>query len=268
MNKLAWLLTAALLTAPAALAAQGFEGVIQQEVKSALPQAVSALAGADATNPGQVLDAILARLATADSTSVVTVRATIRVKGVRMRTDGALAAQGAPDGYAILDAGKATVYTIFPAQKTVGFATADAMAEVQKRLQAQAPPAEAPPTRTDLGIRVVNGVQAHGYRLTAPDGVAVVWVDPARKGTLAIFEALQRKLAGPNVGGLQKAVGDLGFPVLQQVVVKAPPLLGSGWLFSQMSVTSVKRESVSDDQFVVPADYRQVDLAKQMVGPS
>ncbi len=261
MNKLACLVVAALACAPATLSAQGFEGVIQQEMKEALPEGVAALAGSDTADAGKVLNAILAKLAT-DTTHIATMHATVQVKGARMRSDGAMAAQGAPDGYAILDAGKSTVYSVFPSQKTVGFATAAAMAELQKRMPQ--PAAQAAPPRVDLGEKVINGVKAHGYRLTTPDGIAVIWVDPAMKGTLDVFEALQRKFAGPNLGALQAAVGNLGFPVLQQMLIKAPPMLGAGWLFTQMSVTSTKREAVPEERFTIPADYKQVDLAKRL----
>ncbi len=48
------------------------------------------------------------------------------------------------------------------------------------------------------------------------------------------------------------------------MLIKAPPMLGPGWLFTQMSVTSIKRQAVPEERFTIPADYKQVDLAKRL----
>jgi hypothetical protein len=267
MRAMRWLLVAAAVSTPVALSAQGFEGVVKQQVKQVMPQGVETLAGADAANPEKALDAVSAKLATADASLVTSLDVTVRIKGSKMRVDGAGSANGAPDAYSVLDAGTSTVYTVLPSQQRIMVISGDDFATIRKALEAQGMPAPSttPPTRTDLGQKTINGVKATGYKLVSPDGVAVVWVDPARKDVLAGFAALQQKAA---IGGssVDAAARELGFPVRSQALVKAPPMMGEGWRYTESLVTSVQQQPVADDVFAMPAGYTQVRLAEMMGG--
>ncbi len=258
------------LAAPAALAAQGFEGTLKQTHITVMPQGVAALAGADATDPAKILDALGEKVKGADPSYLTTQDVTVTVKGTKMRMDGIAGAMGA-GAYALMDVGAGMVYQVMPAQKQIMTISAAEAPAVAKKLAEQMgiPPAAstAPPTTTDLGVKTIDGVQAHGYRVTTADGVGYVWVDPAMKGAFDAFKDFQQKMSAlnPGTGQLQAALQDLGFPVLLEFVSKAPPMLGQGFLYSHIEVSQVQKQPVADDVFTLPADFTKVSLA-QMLG--
>ncbi len=248
------------LLAPAGVSGQGFEGVIQQQVRTAMPQAVAPLAGAGAADPGKVLDAVAGRLAAAPAPLVTRQQMTITVKGAKMRVDGARGTS--PGSYSILDAGTGTMYTVMPAQKQVMVATARDVTALQKAMQQQMglpAPSTAAPKRTALGTKALLGVRARGYRLVSADGAAVVWIDPALGPGLARFNSMQSQMAA-GASALQNAVRQLGFPLQSQLVVKAPPMLGPGWMYNESTITAVQRHPVPDSTFALPAGFKQVRL--------
>ncbi len=256
--------------APAGLAAQGFEGTMKQQQLVVMPQGVSALAGADVTDPGKILDALGVKVKGADPSYVNSTDMTVSVKGTRMRVDGMAGGMG-PGSYAVMDAAAGMVYQVVPAQKQIMTMSAAEAPLVAKRIAEQMgmtpPAAGAPaPTTADLGVKAIGGVQAHGYRITSPDGVGVVWVDPAMKNAFDAFTDFQQKMAAMNATGgqLQAAMMGLGFPVLTELVVKAPATMGQGFLYTRVEVGEVQKQPVADEVFVLPADFTKVSIAQMM----
>ncbi len=256
---------AALLLLPAALAAQGFEGVIKQRVRMVMPQEIADIAGEDKTDPAEMLDEIADKLVRDNRIGVMEQEVTLTVKGTRMRIDGTVGAAG-PGSYTVLDAASATIYTVVPAQKQILVATQADMTAMQQQLRQRAgqEPVPTRPKVTPLGPKSVAGVASNGYRLTSADGAANVWIDPQLGAALAPFNSMEAG-AGWGVSPLQDAVRALGVPVKSQVVMKSP-MLGGGWLFNEAEMTSVQWHPVADALFALPADYKQVTLG-QMTGP-
>ena len=259
------LLALLLLSLAAPLAAQGFEGTMKQLQVTVMPQGVATLAGA-ATDPAQILEAVAAKVKGADASLVMTQDMTVAVKGARMRVDGMGGGMG-PGAYSIMDGGASMIYMVAPQMKQIMFLSGtDAPAFAQKMVERMGmpPAASTAPVTTDLGVKQVAGVQAHGYKLVTPDGVCIVWVDPALKDVFAPFKDFQQKMSGlnPGTGQLQAAMGALGFPILAQMVVKAPPMMGQGWLYSETTISQVQKAPVGDDLFVLPADFTKQDMSK------
>jgi hypothetical protein len=255
-----------LLLVPAALAAQGFEGVIRQRVRVVMPQAIAGVAGKESTDPAEILDAVAAGIGAGTSEGVLQQDVTLTVKGTKMRIDGAVGAAG-PGSYSVVDAARATMYTVIPAQQQILVATQADLTAMQQQLRQRAgqeAPATARPKMTSLGAKRVAGVAANGYRLTSPDGAANVWIDPLLGAALAPFNSMQ---AGTGMGAtpIQEAVRALGVPIESQIVLKSP-MFGGGWLFNAAEVTSISKQPVADTLFALPADYKQVSLG-QMMGP-
>ncbi len=253
------------LALAAPLAAQGFEGTMKQQQVTVLPQGVAALAG-DAKDPAQILEAVAAKVKGADASLLMTQDMTVAVKGTKMRVDG-MGGQMGPGAYSVMDAGAAMVYMVAPQMKQIMFLSgADAAGFAQKMSERMGitPSTASAPVTTDLGTKQIAGVQAHGYKLVTPDGVGIVWVDPALKDVFAAFKDFQQKMSGlnPGVGQLQAAMGALGFPVLAQIVVKAPAMMGEGWLYNETTVSQVQKGPVADDLFTLPADFTKQDMAK------
>ncbi len=258
------------LAAPAGLAAQGFEGTMKQAHIVVMPQGVAALAGADANDPQKILDALAVKVKGADPSMITTQDMTISVKGAKMRMDGMSGNMG-PGAYALMDAEAGMVYQIAPSMKQIMTISAAEMPLIAKKMAEQVgitPPATpVTPTTTDLGTKAIGAVQAHGYRVAIPDGVATVWVDPAMKNAFDAFKDFQQKVSGlnPGQGEMQGAIQALGFPVLVDYVTKAPPMLGQGWMFTHIEVSDVQKAPVADDVFALPADFTTVSIA-QMLG--
>ena len=262
----AWAAVSVLLLVPAVLAAQGFEGVIRQRVRTVMPQEIADVAGEGKTGPADMLDEIAHRLVLGTPTGVLEQDVTLTVKGTKMRIDGAVGAAG-PGTYSVLDASSATMYTVIPAQKQILVATKADMLAMQQQLQQRAgqeAPAPARPQMTSLGAKSVAGVASKGYRLISPDGAADVWIDPMLGAALAQFNSMQSG-AGLGASPIQDAVRALGVPVKSQIVMKSP-MLGGGWLFNEAEVTSISKQPVADALFALPADYKRVSLG-QMTGP-
>ncbi len=256
------------LALPVGLAAQGFEGTMKQKQIMLMPQGVAAVAGAELTDPQKVLEALAGKAQGADPSYAMTTDMTVTVKGAKMRIDGLNVGMGGT-GYAVIDAAAGMMYTVVPQQKqivTMSAADADAVAKKVYEQMGITPPANTTPTTSDLGVKTVGGVQAHGYRVVVPDGVGVVWVDPAMKTAFAAFDAFQQKMTGlnPGVGSIQAAMLALGFSVLTEFVAKAPPMMGQGFLYSHVEVSQVQKQPVADDVFALPADYTRVTMAQMM----
>ncbi len=247
-----------------ALSAQGFEGVIQQRVQTVMPQAVTGLVGNDQQDPAAILEAVTNALGRARAGTVMRQDVTITVKGDKMRIDGSVGAAG-PGSFSILDAAKATTYTVIPAQKQIIVAAEQDVAAMQKQMQERMglpAPSGAKPKLVGLGAGTVSGLKAEGYRLTAEDGAAVVWVNSELGTALAPFNSMQAQMA-MGATPLQNAVRALGAPIASQIVMKAP-MAGGGWLYNQATITSVKKQPVADALFQLPADYKQVNLSQMM----
>ncbi len=262
-------LLSVVLAAPAGLAAQGFEGTMKQTQIVVMPQGVAALAGADLTDPAKILESLTGKVKGADPSYVNTTDMTVAVKGPKMRMDGASGAMGA-GAYMLMDAAAGMVYQVVPAQKqimTISMAEAPLVAKKMAEQMGITPPANpAAPTTTDLGVKDIGGVQAHGYRVTTADGVGNVWVDPAMKNAFDAFKDFQEKMAGlnPGSGQLQATLQALGFPIVLEFVSKAPPMLGQGFVFTHMEVSQVQKQPVGDDAFALPADFTKVSIAQMM----
>ena len=259
------------LSLAAPLAAQGFEGTMKQLQIMVMPPGVATLVGAGVTDPQQILDALATKVKGGDPSLVMTSEMTVSVKGAKMRIDGMNMGM-AGTGYAIMDAAAGMMYTVVPQQKQI-FVLAMADAPMVARRMAEQmgvqPPSTTPAVTTDLGVQPAGGVQAHGYRVTLPEGVGVVWVDPAMKTAFDAFKGMQEKMTGlnPGTGRVQAALMAFGFPMLSQMLTKAPAMAGEGWVYNHVETSEVRRQPVADDLFVVPADYTQVNMA-QMPGMS
>ncbi len=258
------------LAAPAGLAAQGFEGTMKQLHISMMPQGVAAVAGADVTDPQKILDALVERARGADPSYLNTQEMTVSVKGPKLRIDGMSGGMG-PGAYALMDAQAAMVYQVAPAQKQIMTISEAEVPLVAKRMAEQmggAAPAPSPaaPTTTDLGVKTVGGVQAHGYRLTLAEGVGIVWVDPAMQNAFDAFKAFQQKVSAlnPTDGRIQVAIQALGFAIQTDFLIKAPPMLGQGWLYTHVEVSDVQKHPVADDVFALPADFTKVSIVQMM----
>jgi len=259
------------LTAPAAASAQGFEGVIKQQTTMVLPQGVAALAGADAagTDLLKILQAVAPKIDGADPSVLQKQEMTMSLKGKKLRLD--MAAAGMPGGFfTIMDAASDVTYTVMPAMKQVITTSAAEMAEMRKQMGARmglpdSAALAAPYTITELGTRGIHGAQAHGYRVVTPTMVSELWVDPALTAIMAAFQGLQQQMSRMSPeGAWQTALREKGFPIQTTGVMKAPAMLGEGWMVTRADVTSVQKGPVADSVFVVPADYTQRKMSDMM----
>lgn len=258
------------LAVPAVAAAQAFEGTWKQQHVVLMPQAVAELAGAGAGDPQKILELVTQRVQSATPMFVKTENWTVSVKGRKTRVDGLTAALDS-QAYAISDGPSAALDLVIPSQRMI-FAmhasdtTAIAQARRQVGLATQLAP-ESPPVVVDLGTRTIEGVEAHGYRVTAAVGVGEVWVDPARRDLLDLWTGMDRltNAFNPEVAPLLSAMQALGFALLTRYVIKPPPPTWGDWLYNEWRISDVEQHPVPDDVFLLPG-FRRLTFTELLGG--
>ena len=257
------------LTAPAAASAQAFEGVLKQHMTTVMPPGVAALAGADTSDRGKVLAAVAAKLEGVDPSLVQTMDITSYVKGAKMRVETAGAAgQGF---FAVLDAATDSIFMVIPAMNRVMVGTMDQMGEFQKRNRQRMGMEDlaalvASPTLTELGESTIGGIHARGYRATSAGSLSETWVDPSQKDPdLGKLTGMLQKMNGATMdSSFQLLMRSKGRVLRTMSIMKAPPMLGAGWMVSRIEAAPPAPQAVPDSLFVLPTEYARVNLADMM----
>jgi hypothetical protein len=194
------------------------------------------------------------------------------VKGARLRVETAAAgAAGGMSFFAVFDAAADSVFMVLPTMSRVMVGTIAEMGEFQKRSRQRMGMEDvaalvASPTLTELGESTIGGIRARGYRATTAGSLSETWVDPSQKDPdLGKLTGMMQKMSG--------ATGDTAFQALMRSkgrvlrtlsIMKAPPMLGAGWMVSRIEAAAPVRQAVPDSLFVLPAEFARMNLADMM----
>lgn len=254
---------------PAGAWAQGFEGVLKQKLTTVMPQGVATLAGADTAGREKVLAAVGAKLDAADPSLVQIQDMTSYVKGTKLRIEGA--GGFGPGGYAILDAATDSMFVVVPAMSRVLVATIGEMGEIQKQNATRAgidvATLAANLAVSDFGESTVAGVKVHGWRIANDAMLAVHWFDPSVKDPdMPAIESMMRRMSGGlnSDSATQALLKGKGHSVRVLSIMKAPPIMGAGWMVTRIESAPLEKRAVEDAMFTLPADLQRTRLADIM----
>src|SRR5438128_12269423 len=192
---------------------------------------------------------------------------TIKVKGDKARIDAS------PQITIIFDGGTGELINLLNDQKTIVRISPDkmrAIADMLNKFSTKRPGSETP-RLTPTGKReMINGYDTEQYTYDGPDFKATYWIAPNYPNGAAVLAQLQ-SIKSEFWDAANTKMPDFrdfpGLPIRMRMIVATENLAGghgadaSGHPTEIIStITGVSLDSIADNQFTVPADFKETKL--------
>jgi hypothetical protein len=246
---------------PAAAFAQQFEGVIKQRTISVERYALEDK-GFDMSEAifDVPTERILALREELEANGMMRVEeASVYIKGSMIRSD--METEEGP-AYATMDLEKGIIRMFQPAEKMYIEFTKEDMERMKSMMPDMGGVSERPEPRETGLTKSINGMSCAAYDIETDEGMTRVWVskDNAQltKAFAGLMESVDAMTMEEDEMDPSALVAKYGFPVM---------MLRLGYdMYDIEETLSVDRQSVSDDLFIPPADYKKMTMADMMRG--
>jgi hypothetical protein len=177
---------------------------------------------------------------------------TMKIKGGKSRFDMT------PQLAMIFDNKTGEMLQLMKDQKTVVRMSGEkmkAMADTMKKYSGQTQTTEKPKVTSTGKKETINGYEAEEYAAENPSFKASYWVAPKYPNAAAILKELQ--LIDSSVWD----PGSLGIPSFKDLPgLPIKTVISVGGTQMTSTLVSIKQESVSDSEFDVPKDFKEVEM--------
>jgi hypothetical protein len=184
---------------------------------------------------------------------------TIKIKGDKARIEAT------PKLTTIVDRRTGEVTNLMNDQKTVVRISADTMkaaAAMMSQFSGKSATSEKPKLTPTGKKETINGYQAEEYVCETPKFKATYWIAPKYPGGSAILKQLQvlnSQTWEPRDKGMPDYSDFPGLPIKTVVSIRGNEIT--------TTLVTVKQDPLSDSEFAVPKDYRELKVPEMSVSP-